>query len=65
MLLIYLDMIIISVVVIVGGAHCRIGSYNIVCSVILYIGYMMHNIKIQLTHQNYILQFDWFTAIVV
>ena len=31
MLLIYLDMIIISVVVIVGGAHCGIGSYNIVC----------------------------------
>ena len=27
MLLIYLDMIIISVVVIVGGAHCGIGSY--------------------------------------
>ena len=28
MLLIYLDMIIISVVVIVGGAHCGIGSYT-------------------------------------
>ena len=32
MLLIYLDMIIISVVVIVGGAQFGIGSYNIVCS---------------------------------
>ena len=34
MLLIYLDMIIISVVI-VGGAQCGNGSYNIVCSEIL------------------------------